>query len=47
MAAARPRVNNGINGDARKSSVELGKKAFDIKVGMAVKQIQAFIAAQK
>lgn len=47
VAAARPRVNNGINGDARKSSVELGKRAFDIKVDLAVKQIRGFLAGQK
>ena len=47
VAAARPRVNNGINGDARKASKEIGKIIFDIKVDLAVKQIQGFIAAQK
>lgn len=47
VAAARPRVNNGINGDARKASPELGKIIFDLKVELAVKQIQGFIAAQK
>src|SRR5215467_5335368 len=44
-AAADPnakRVNNGISGDARKSTVELGKKIFDMKVDYAVKQIQGF-----
>lgn len=38
-----PRVNNGISGDARRSSVELGKRAFDQKVDYAVKQIRGFI----
>ncbi len=38
-----PRVNNGISGDARKSSRELGKKAFDNKVDYAVRQIKTFI----
>jgi creatinine amidohydrolase/Fe(II)-dependent formamide hydrolase-like protein len=47
VAAARPRVNNGINGDARRSSVELGKMAFEYKVNYAVKQIQGFLATQK
>jgi len=42
-----PRVNNGITGDARRSSVELGKMRFDMKVDYAVKQIQGFIAAAK
>jgi creatinine amidohydrolase/Fe(II)-dependent formamide hydrolase-like protein len=41
-----PRVNNGISGDARKSSVELGKKAFDNKVDYAVRQIKEFMAKQ-
>jgi creatinine amidohydrolase len=46
VAAARPRVNNGINGDARKASPEIGKIIFDLKVELAAKQIQGFIAAQ-
>ena len=36
---APPRKNNGISGDARRSTVALGKQAFDIKVDYAVKQI--------
>src|SRR5438105_5074552 len=38
-----PRVNNGITGDARRSSVALGKMAFDMKVDYAVKQIREFL----
>src|SRR3954469_3684481 len=38
-----PRVNNGISGDARRSTKELGKKAFEQKVDYAVRQIQTFI----
>jgi creatinine amidohydrolase/Fe(II)-dependent formamide hydrolase-like protein len=38
-----PRINNGITGDARPSTVELGKIAFDMKVDAAVKQIREFI----
>lgn len=38
-----PRVNNGITGDARRSTAELGKMAFDIKVDYAVRQIQEFL----
>jgi len=38
------RVNNGISGDARRSTAELGKMIFDMKVDYAVKQIQGFIA---
>ena len=39
---APSRVNNGITGDARRSSVALGKMAFDMKVDYAVKQIRGF-----
>jgi creatinine amidohydrolase len=38
--------NNGITGDARKSSVELGKLRHEMKVDYAVKQIQGLIAAK-
>jgi creatinine amidohydrolase len=34
---------NGITGDARRSSEELGQMAFDMKVADAVKQIQGFL----
>jgi len=40
----KPRVNNGISGDARRSSKELGKKAFEMKVDYAVRQIKEFQA---
>jgi creatinine amidohydrolase/Fe(II)-dependent formamide hydrolase-like protein len=40
-------VNNGISGDARRSTPELGKMAMDIKIDYAVKQIQGFLANQK
>jgi creatinine amidohydrolase len=43
---APPRKNNGISGDARRSTVALGKQAFDIKVSYAVKQITGFLATQ-
>ena len=43
---APPRKNNGISGDARRSTPELGKMAFNIKVDYAVKQIQGFLASQ-
>jgi creatinine amidohydrolase/Fe(II)-dependent formamide hydrolase-like protein len=36
--------HNGISGDARRSTAELGKKIFDMKVEYAVKQIQGFVA---
>lgn len=40
--APRP-VNNGIQGDARPSTVELGKKIFDMKVDYAVTQIHELL----
>src|SRR5262249_43653689 len=43
---APPRKNNGITGDARRSTAALGKMAFDIKVDYAVKQIQGFLGSQ-
>jgi creatinine amidohydrolase len=39
------RVNNGITGDARRSTAELGKRAFDIKVEYAVAQIHRLLPA--
>lgn len=41
------RVNNGISGDARRSSAELGKMEFDMKIDYAVKQIRGFLAARQ
>ena len=38
-----PDPKNGITGDARPSSAELGKLMFETKVAYAVKQIQSFI----
>jgi creatinine amidohydrolase len=35
--------HNGIEGDARRSSVELGKKYMDIKIEYAVKQIKNLV----
>ena len=36
---------NGIMGDARRSTTELGKRAFDMKVDYAVKQIRSLLPA--
>jgi creatinine amidohydrolase/Fe(II)-dependent formamide hydrolase-like protein len=47
QAVTDPAQKNGIVGDARKSSVKLGKRAFDLKVDYAVKQIQSFIPPAK
>ena len=48
----RPQVgpnspHNGITGDARRSTAELGKMRHEMKVDYAVRQIQGFIASQK
>jgi hypothetical protein len=40
-----PRVNNGITGDPRPSTPEIGKRYFDIRTKNAVAQIQALINA--
>ena len=40
------RVNNGITGDARRSTVELGKKVFDMKIDYAVRQIKSLTGTQ-
>lgn len=37
------RVNNGITGDARPSTAELGKRMFDMKVDYAVRQIKQLL----
>ncbi len=39
-------VKNGVGGDARRSSPEIGKRFFDLKVATAVKQIQGFQSAK-
>jgi creatinine amidohydrolase len=38
-------INNGISGDARRSSSELGKRIFDMKVEYAVRQIKQLLSA--
>ena len=38
--------NNGITGDARRSSAELGEKFIDMKVDYAVRQINQLLAAK-
>ena len=40
------RINNGISGDGRKSTPELGRKLFDMKVDYAVAQIQKLIGGK-
>src|SRR5262249_8668645 len=41
-----PRVNNGVTGDPRPSTPEIGKLAVDIKVKAAVAEIQKLTAAK-
>ncbi|MGE3273466.1 MAG: creatininase family protein [Vicinamibacterales bacterium] len=38
-----PRRNNGIMGDGRRSTPELGKRLFDMKVAYAVRQIRELL----
>jgi creatinine amidohydrolase/Fe(II)-dependent formamide hydrolase-like protein len=40
-----PRINNGITGDARPSTPELGKKIFDMKVDYAVRQMKEYLGS--
>lgn len=40
---SKPRINNGISGDGRRSSAELGKKLFDMKTDYAVAQIKRLL----
>jgi len=41
-----PLVNNGIQGDPRGSTPELGKRAIDIKTADAVEEIQRLIGSR-
>jgi creatinine amidohydrolase/Fe(II)-dependent formamide hydrolase-like protein len=41
---AERKVNNGITGDARRSSTELGKRIFELKVDYAVRQIKQLLS---
>ena len=40
------RLNNGITGDGRRSSAELGKRVFEMKVAYGVKQIRELVASK-
>jgi creatinine amidohydrolase len=40
---SKPRVNNGISGDGRRSTAELGKMVFDMKIDYAVRQIRSLV----
>lgn len=39
-------LNNGISGDGRRSSAELGKRVFEMKVAYGVKQIKELVASK-
>ena len=41
-----PRVNNGVTGDPRPSTPEIGKLVVEMKVGNAVAQIRKLIATR-
>jgi len=43
---AAPRINNGITGDARRSTAELGKRFIDMKVDYSVREIQALLGTK-
>jgi len=45
--AAEHKINNGITGDARRASAELGKRYFDMKVDYAVNQIHRLLGENK
>lgn len=48
QATGRSSVSgNGVDGDARKASAEIGKIVFDIKVDDAVRQIQGFLGNRR
>ena len=42
-----PRVNNGISGDARRSTAQLGERIFNMKVDYAVAQIRRLMGTAK
>ena len=44
---AKPLINNGIIGDPRLSSVEIGKRIFDMRVAYAVTEIQRLIQGKR
>ena len=41
------RLNNGITGDGRRSTAELGKRIFDLKVEYAVNQIRELLGGNR
>jgi creatinine amidohydrolase/Fe(II)-dependent formamide hydrolase-like protein len=44
VAPPRGEPSNGVSGDGRASTAELGKRVFEMKVDYAVRQIQALLA---
>jgi creatinine amidohydrolase len=45
-AVSDPKMNNGISGDARRATAEIGQKFIDMKVDYAVRQINQLLAAK-
>ena len=43
IASSGPNPAQGISGDARRSSAELGRRLFDMKVDYAVRQIEQYL----
>lgn len=43
--ANQPRKNNGITGDGRRASAELGQRLFEMKVAYAVRQIRELLGS--
>jgi creatinine amidohydrolase/Fe(II)-dependent formamide hydrolase-like protein len=43
----RGQPSNGVSGDGRASSAELGRRVFEMKIEYAVRQIQQMVAAAK
>jgi creatinine amidohydrolase len=44
---ATPRANNGVTGDPRPSTPEIGKRLFDMRVDYAVEEIQRLIRSKR
>jgi creatinine amidohydrolase/Fe(II)-dependent formamide hydrolase-like protein len=44
---SKPRVNNGISGDGRRSTADLGKKLFEMKTEYAVRQIKQLLGSAR
>jgi creatinine amidohydrolase len=47
LAPQRGQPPNGVSGDGRASTAELGKRVFDMKIDYAVRQIQQLVGTSK